>query len=40
MEWLKLGVLKVNNNQEAGLGRYGVDFGENNESDESLIEEW
>ena len=36
MEWLKLGVLKVNN----GLGRYGVDFGENNESDESLIEEW
>ena len=37
VEWLKLCVFKVDNNQEAGLGKYIVDFGENNESDGSLI---
>ena len=34
MKWIKWSVLNVEDNQEAGLGKVGVDLGINNEGDE------
>ena len=39
IKWLKWGVLKVDDNQEAELGKDGVYLGINNEGDASLMGE-